>query len=158
MSATKSVHGPHGGRQSFAFKSHGDYLEATAELPEPHEFKVRLEVVHHGHDHGTGLLGRLRGLFGHSHDAADKIDATMESHELGIRTLKVTLIIRGATALLQLGIVLLSGSAALLADTIHNFADALTSLPLWLAFAWCAEARTAASPTATASSKMSRAS
>lgn len=89
----------------------------------------------HGHEHGEGLLGRLRGLFGHSHDAADKLDAAMESHALGIRTLKVTLVIMGVTALLQLGIVLLSGSAALLADTIHNFADALTSLPLWLAFA-----------------------
>ena len=148
---------PNGARQIFAFKPQADYLEATEELPEPHEFDVRLEVVHHGHshsyssrfteeghshgnghehhDHGDGFLGRLRGLFGHSHDAADKIDAAMESHALGIRTLKVTLIIMGLTALLQLGIVLMSGSAALLADTIHNFADALTSLPLWLAFA-----------------------
>jgi len=36
---------------------------------------------------------------------------------------------------LQLIIVLLSGSVALLADTIHNFADASTSIPLWIAFA-----------------------
>ncbi len=150
---------PDGRSQTFAFTPRHDYLEATADLPEPHEFDVRLEVDHHGHahsyrsrfteeghshggghdhhghDHGEGLFGRLRGLFGHSHDAADKIDEAMESHELGIRTLKVTLVIMGVTAFLQLGIVLLSGSAALLADTIHNFADALTSVPLWLAFA-----------------------
>ncbi len=150
---------PEGGAQVFAFTPQLDYLEATAELPEPHEFKVRLKITHrghshsyqsqfteaghthgagndhHGHEHGEGLLGRLRGLFGHSHDAADKVDAAMESNALGIRTLKVTLVIMGITALLQAGIVLISGSAALLADTIHNFADALTSLPLWLAFA-----------------------
>jgi cation diffusion facilitator family transporter len=40
-----------------------------------------------------------------------------------------------ATAVLQLGVVLVSGSVALLADTIHNFADAGTALPLWVAFA-----------------------
>ena len=41
----------------------------------------------------------------------------------------------GLTALLQVLIVALSGSVALLADTIHNFADAGTSVPLWIAFA-----------------------
>jgi len=40
----------------------------------------------------------------------------------------------GITALLQLAIVLVSGSVALLADTIHNFTDAMTAVPLWLAF------------------------
>lgn len=39
-----------------------------------------------------------------------------------------------ATALLQIVIVVLTGSVALLADTIHNFSDALTSIPLWIAF------------------------
>jgi cation diffusion facilitator family transporter len=39
------------------------------------------------------------------------------------------------TALLQLGVVLLSGSVALLSDTIHNFGDAATAVPLWIAFA-----------------------
>ena len=150
---------PDGRAQAFTFAPRHDCLEATAELPEPHEFGVRLQIVyrgqvrsyrskfteaghshgagrdHHGHEHGTGLLGRLRGLFGHSHDASDKIDAAMESNERGIRTLKITLIIMGSTALLQAGIVAASGSAALLADTIHNFGDALTSLPSWLAFA-----------------------
>ena len=40
-----------------------------------------------------------------------------------------------ARRLFQLAVVLISGSVALLADTIHNFADAATSLPLWVAFA-----------------------
>ena len=39
------------------------------------------------------------------------------------------------TALLQLVVVALSGSVALLSDTIHNFGDAMTAVPLWIAFA-----------------------
>ena len=65
----------------------------------------------------------------------DNTDDVMESNELGIRTLKITLIILLCTALLQLVVVLVSGSIALLADTIHNFVDASTSIPLWIAFA-----------------------
>ena len=59
----------------------------------------------------------------------------MESSERGIRALKISLVGLGLTALFQLIIVLVSGSIALLADTIHNFADAGTSIPLWIAFA-----------------------
>jgi divalent metal cation (Fe/Co/Zn/Cd) transporter len=40
-----------------------------------------------------------------------------------------------ATALVQLVVVMLSGSVALLSDTIHNFGDAATAIPLWTAFA-----------------------
>lgn len=40
----------------------------------------------------------------------------------------------GVTAAAQLAIVALSGSVALLADTVHNFSDALTAVPLWIAF------------------------
>ena len=58
----------------------------------------------------------------------------MESSERGIRALKISLVGLGLTALFQLVIVLASGSVALLADTIHNFADAGTSIPLWIAF------------------------
>jgi cation diffusion facilitator family transporter len=38
------------------------------------------------------------------------------------------------TAASQIAIVVASGSVALLADTIHNFSDALTAIPLWIAF------------------------
>ena len=41
------------------------------------------------------------------------------------------------TAFLQVGVVLISGSVALLADTIHNFADAATAIPLGIAFMLC---------------------
>lgn len=93
----------------------------------------------HGHDHDhphrPGLLGWLRHTFAHSHDVADKVDAALATNERGIWALKVSLLGLGATALFQVVIVLLSGSTALLADTIHNFGDAATAVPLWIAFA-----------------------
>ncbi|MBT1003776.1 cation diffusion facilitator family transporter [Paenarthrobacter sp. DKR-5] len=89
----------------------------------------------HGHEHPTGLKGFLYGLFvPHSHDASDSIDDAMESSSQGIRAVKVSLAGLGTTAVLQLVIFLFSGSVALLADTIHNFSDALTAVPLWIAF------------------------
>lgn len=89
----------------------------------------------HSHDHGTGLLGWFRGTFAHSHAAADKIDDTMEANERGISALKISLIGLLVTAALQLVVVLASHSVALMADMIHNFGDATTSIPLWIAFA-----------------------
>jgi cation diffusion facilitator family transporter len=59
----------------------------------------------------------------------------METNTRGIWALKLSLLGLGATALLQIVIVMISGSTALLADTIHNFGDAATSIPLWIAFA-----------------------
>lgn len=59
----------------------------------------------------------------------------METHERGIWALKISLVGLGLTALMQVVIVYFSGSTALLADTIHNFGDAATSIPLWIAFA-----------------------
>src|SRR5205823_13582397 len=80
--------------------------------------------------------GRAQGLSRpRSHEAADKADAGLEPSDLGIRALKVSLTAMMGTAVLQLVVVLMSGSIALLADTIHNFADGLTSVPLWIAFA-----------------------
>lgn len=71
----------------------------------------------------------------HPHDAADSVDDTLESTAAGIRTVKISLLVLGLTALIQIVIVVMSGSVALAADTIHNFADALTAVPLWIAFA-----------------------
>ncbi len=88
-----------------------------------------------GHEHGTGLVGRVRGIFGHSHNIEDKIDDSLESNERGIWALKISLVGLSVTALLQVVVVIFSGSVALLADTIHNFGDAATSIPLWIAFA-----------------------
>ncbi|QTE31196.1 cation diffusion facilitator family transporter [Pengzhenrongella sicca] len=70
----------------------------------------------------------------HSHDAADSIDDALAASSLGVRALKISLFVLLGTTVLQLLVVLVSGSVALLADTIHNFADALTAVPLWIAF------------------------
>jgi cation diffusion facilitator family transporter len=71
----------------------------------------------------------------HSHDATDRFDSALESSAAGIRAVKVSLLVLAATALAQVAIVVVSGSIALAADTIHNFSDALTAVPLWIAFA-----------------------
>ena len=95
----------------------------------------------HGHDHDSvgkrrTFRDRLIHVLGpHSHDPADSIDDAWESSEKGIRAVKISLVALGATSLVQLAVVAVSGSVALLADSIHNYCDALTALPLWLAFA-----------------------
>jgi cation diffusion facilitator family transporter len=99
----------------------------------------------HDHPHVSGWLGRVQDaipfLHGHSHGEAN-VDRALESNARGIWALKVSLIGLGATALFQLIIVLLSGSVGLLADTIHNFSDAFTAVPLWIAFALARRAAT----------------
>ncbi|MCU1670825.1 MAG: cation diffusion facilitator family transporter [Blastococcus sp.] len=102
--------------------------------PHPHDSPTHEHG--HEHDHRGGLRGWLSGLFHpHSHDAADSVDSALESSAQGIRAVKISLVVLGVTAVLQLLVVAVSGSVALLADTIHNFSDALTAVPLWIAFA-----------------------
>ena len=91
----------------------------------------------HGHTHPGGPLGWLAAIFhlhGHEHAehdlGADPAFATQE----GIRTVWLALAALGGTTLLQVVIVALSGSVALLADTVHNLGDALNSVPLLIAF------------------------
>jgi cation diffusion facilitator family transporter len=89
----------------------------------------------HGHAHGQGVGSRLRHLVRpHSHEAAGKVDAAMESSAEGMRALWISLGVLGATALIQAVVVAVSGSVALLGDTLHNAADALTAVPLGVAF------------------------
>jgi len=88
-----------------------------------------------GHAHGSGMAAALRDLIRpHSHDSAAKIDSALESDARGVRALKITLVALLVTGAAQLVVVVLSSSVALLSDTLHNFADALTALPIWLAF------------------------
>ncbi|MCR3883725.1 cation diffusion facilitator family transporter [Methanotrichaceae archaeon M04Ac] len=67
----------------------------------------------------------------HLHAAADP---ALLAAERGIRAVKLSFLALAATALIQVAIVFFSGSVALLADTVHNFGDAATALPLWVAF------------------------
>ncbi|NUP20555.1 MAG: cation transporter [Streptomyces sp.] len=113
----------------------------------------RHDHQHHGHDHGrgehqhehphshphahspAGLRNRLAHLLKpHSHESADKLDSALESSARGMRALWVSLAVLGVTALAQAVVVVVSGSVALLGDTVHNTADALTAVPLGIAF------------------------
>ena len=92
----------------------------------------------HGHEragrHRTGPLAGLRSLLGgHSHGAPGT-DRALETTAAGMRAVFVSLAGLAATAGIELVVSVLSGSVALLADTVHNFADALTAVPLALAF------------------------
>ena len=71
----------------------------------------------------------------HRHAAADSVDSALEASAEGIRAVKASLVVLVSTALVQVVVVVVTGSVALLADTIHNFSDALTAVPLWIAFA-----------------------
>jgi cation diffusion facilitator family transporter len=84
----------------------------------------------HQDDHAYDHSGRP----GHSHASITPLSDPALATKAGIFAVKVSLVVLFVTALFQLGVALRSGSVALLADTIHNFADALTAIPLWLAF------------------------
>ncbi|MEW9550280.1 cation diffusion facilitator family transporter [Nonomuraea sp. NPDC050783] len=82
-----------------------------------------------------GALGRIaHAVTPHSHDSADKTDTALESSSRGMRVLAVSFAVLMVTAALQAVIVVASGSVALLGDTLHNLADALTAVPLAIAF------------------------
>ncbi len=92
----------------------------------------------HHHEHGGGLWATIASAlhlpgYTHVHDTSTR-DMAFLDNELGIRTVKLALLALGVTTLLQVLIYLASGSVALLADTVHNFGDALNSVPLWIAF------------------------
>jgi cation diffusion facilitator family transporter len=70
---------------------------------------------------------------GHSHGLLDR--SIVRSHE-GVKAVSISLAVLAIAAGVQLGVFVLSGSVALLADLIHNFGDALTALPLGIAFSF----------------------
>ncbi len=75
--------------------------------------------------------GHHRDARAHNHGAVDPAIFTTQK---GIWAIKWSFLGLLATAVFQIVMVLLSGSVALLADTIHNFGDAATAIPLWIAF------------------------
>ena len=78
----------------------------------------------------AGAHGQAGG-HGHTHGV---IDATIATTDRGIWAIKWSFLVLALTALFQIGVVAISGSVALLADTIHNLGDAVTAIPLWIAF------------------------
>lgn len=80
-------------------------------------------MTSHGHDHAKG--------HGHSHAG---IDPSIASSDRGLWAVKWSFVGLFITAGIQLAVVILSNSISLLADTIHNFGDAATAIPLAIAF------------------------
>src|SRR5215217_2978717 len=89
----------------------------------------------HGHSHDASHGGHAHshdgGGHGHTHGV---IDPSIVTTERGIWAIKWSFVILAVTSVLQLIVVFVSGSVALLADTIHNLGDAATAIPLWFAF------------------------
>jgi cation diffusion facilitator family transporter len=82
-------------------------------------------VVEHEHDHNG------HGGHGHSHGL---LDPSIKRSRQGVRAVLISLGVLGLAAVAQAVVFVLSGSVALLADLIHNFGDALTAVPLGIAF------------------------
>jgi Co/Zn/Cd efflux system component len=85
----------------------------------------------HGHSHSQEHSHDDAG-HGHSHGL---IDPSIKRSREGIRAVALSLAVLGVTALAQTLVFVASGSIALLADLIHNYGDALTAVPLGIAFA-----------------------
>lgn len=100
-----------------------------------HEHNTHAHHTHHHDEHTrfSWFFKLVPFLHHHHHDHSAHLETTGRS-DRGIRALWISLIGLSLTALFQVCIFAFSGSVSLLADTIHNFADALTALPLWLAF------------------------
>jgi cation diffusion facilitator family transporter len=79
------------------------------------------------------MSGRVHAAEGHDHSHGLVADSIKRSRE-GLRAVALSLAVLGLAAVAQLLIYVLSGSVALLADLIHNFGDALTAVPLGVAF------------------------
>ena len=117
-----SAHDQHGHSHD-----HNDSYDHDHSHPHTHE---------HSHADEDGLWQQLKhALSGHTHGHAPAALDPALATSRGIWALKVSLIGLLITAIFQVVVVAISGSVALLADTVHNFSDALTALPLWLAFA-----------------------
>jgi cation diffusion facilitator family transporter len=109
--------------------------------PDPPATPDRPSAGHHDHHHhdAAGRVARLRHRLAHlvrphGHRSEDRLDDAMESSAEGMRTLWISLAVLGVTAAVQGAVVALSSSVALLGDALHNAADALTALPLAVAF------------------------
>jgi divalent metal cation (Fe/Co/Zn/Cd) transporter len=104
----------------------------------PHEHAARVANERHpsGHDHVRPP--DARSTLPHSHDHAHShglIDESIKRSREGVRTVALALALLAGTAVVQALVFALTGSVALLADLIHNGGDALTAVPLSIAFA-----------------------
>lgn len=93
------------------------------------------DAGHGDHSHGNGAWAQFKhAITPHSHDAMEKIQTAEEARNDGIRTAWIGLAGMLTVAIAQIFIVAISGSIGLLADTVHSFGHAVTTIPLVIAF------------------------
>lgn len=115
-----------------ATHQHGRHVHSHAHSGPHRHLRLGLRVstemarAHVDHEHD-----RESHEHGHSHGLVDR--SIVRSRE-GVRAVALSLGILGLAAVLQLAIFAFSNSVALLADLVHNFGDALTAVPLGIAF------------------------
>ena len=98
----------------------------TSRLLDWFGFGTGNRIAGHNHGHAHGVFGG----HGHTHGV---VDPSLTTTDDGIWAIKWSFVILAITAALQLIVVVISGSVALLADTIHNIGDPPTSITLWVA-------------------------
>ena len=101
-------------------------------------------VADHDHDHGDADDHHHADGHDHDHERAHAQAGHGNSHDLvdpsiirsrnGVKTVAISLVVLTVAAVIQTVIFVVTGSVALLADLIHNFGDALTAVPLGIAF------------------------
>jgi divalent metal cation (Fe/Co/Zn/Cd) transporter len=118
-----------------AIHRHGRHVHSHASAGPHRHLRLGLRVsteVAHEHTHGHDLThDHLPHEHGHSHGLVDR--SIVRSRE-GVRAVALSLAILGTAAAVQLAIFVFSNSVALLADLVHNLGDALTAVPLGIAF------------------------
>jgi divalent metal cation (Fe/Co/Zn/Cd) transporter len=125
-----------GGTHTLEQHRHGGHVPEHA-YPGPHRHLLlprRSQPVpehDHGHSHDHDHSHAHDGDHGHSHGLVDR--SIVRSRQ-GIKAVSLSLVVLALAALAQVAIFVVSGSFALLADLIHNFGDALTAIPLGIAF------------------------
>jgi divalent metal cation (Fe/Co/Zn/Cd) transporter len=95
--------------------------------------QVDRPVHDHTHAHAQGGDEHARGDGEHGHSPG-LVDRSIVRSRAGVKAVSLSLGLLGAAALAEVVIFVLSNSVALLADLIHNFGDALTAVPLGIAF------------------------
>jgi len=117
---------------------HGEHLHSHPHTgPHRHLKLVRRsapaeETYEHGHSSHDGHAHAHGAEHGHSHGL---VHDSIKRSQGGIRAVSLSLAVLALTAMAQTVVFIASGSIALLADLIHNFGDALTAVPLGIAFA-----------------------
>ncbi len=107
----------------FILKNKIIHLNMRFEKINPHSHEDHADSHDDAHHHGHG--------HGHSHGF---INPSILGHERGLWAVKWSFVVLMLTAVFQLFVVIASNSVALLGDTIHNFGDAGTAIPLGIAF------------------------